>query len=103
MPLPRDAAPNADSDRRGTGGHDHLVALAPGCRAPLRRSARRPDLTDGGAGRRVLDLGCRTGASTAVPTAAFPGAGSPRTGGARDGGARADGTRPRRACGGGTR
>ncbi|MFE9180035.1 hypothetical protein ACFYN5_27720 [Streptomyces sp. NPDC007126] len=77
MPLPRDAAPTADRDR-GTGGRGHFAALAPGCRAPLRRRTRRPCPTDGGAGRRVLDLdpGCGTGASAAAPTAAFPGAGT---------------------------
>ncbi|QUW89240.1 hypothetical protein KE639_00414 [Streptomyces sp. V17-9] len=117
MPLPRDAAPTSGSDH-GPGHRDRPVAPGPGCHARLRRSVRRPGRTDGGAGRRVLDPGCGTGASTAVPPAAFPGAGGLRTGGVREGGARAgglrtggvreggaraDGRRACGACGGGTR
>ncbi|MFE7793865.1 methyltransferase [Streptomyces sp. NPDC057460] len=45
---------------------DRLVAVNPGYRSDLRRSARRLGLADGGRGMRLLDLGCRTGASTAA-------------------------------------
>lgn len=102
MPLPRDAAPTAGS-ARGTGGHDRLAALAPGRHAPVGRCARRPVLTGGGAGRRVLDPGGRTKAPTALPAAASPGDAGPRTGDRGYGGVRAGGTRARRACGGGAR
>ncbi|MCV2465055.1 hypothetical protein OEB94_37930 [Streptomyces sp. ICN988] len=102
MPLPRDAAPTAGSDH-GPGHRDRPVAPGPNCQARLRRSVRRPRRTDGGAGRRVLDPGCGTGASTAVPPAAFSGVGGLRTGGVREGRARADGTRACGAYGGGTR
>ncbi|MFJ6988441.1 MULTISPECIES: class I SAM-dependent methyltransferase [unclassified Streptomyces] len=54
--------------------YDTLVAANPGYHAHLRRSARRLGLPDGGAGRRVLDLGCGTGASTAALAAVLPGA-----------------------------
>ncbi|WP_217139759.1 methyltransferase domain-containing protein [Streptomyces sp. AC627_RSS907] len=73
MPLLRDAALTAAFDH-GAGRYDRLVALNPGYHAQLRRSARRLRLPDGGAGHRVLDLGCGTGASTAALAAAFPGA-----------------------------
>lgn len=46
--------------------YDSLVAVNPGYHAHLRRSARRLGLQGGGAGLRVLDLGCGTGASTAA-------------------------------------
>ncbi|MFF6999654.1 class I SAM-dependent methyltransferase [Streptomyces sp. NPDC008313] len=54
--------------------YDRLVALNPGYHAHLRRSARRLAPPDGGAGWRVLDLGCGTGASTAALATALPGA-----------------------------
>ncbi|RSS15953.1 methyltransferase domain-containing protein [Streptomyces sp. WAC08401] len=73
MPLLRDAALTAAFDR-GAGRYDRLVALNPGYHAQLRRSARRLRLPDGGAGRRVLDLGCGTGASTAALAAVLPAA-----------------------------
>ncbi|MFH8974804.1 methyltransferase domain-containing protein [Streptomyces sp. NPDC017890] len=73
MPLLRDAALTAAFDH-GAGRYDRLVALNPGYHAQLRRSARRLGLADGGAGRRVLDLGCGTGASTAALAAALPAA-----------------------------
>ncbi|MFC7882001.1 methyltransferase domain-containing protein [Streptomyces sp. NPDC057376] len=73
MPLLRDAA-LTDAFDHGAGRYDRLVALNPGYHAQLRRSARRLGLPDGGAGRRVLDLGCGTGASTAALAAAFPAA-----------------------------
>jgi ubiquinone/menaquinone biosynthesis C-methylase UbiE len=71
MTLLHDAALTAAFDR-GADSYDRLVALNPGYHAHLRRSARRLALPDGGAGRRVLDLGCGTGASTAALAAAFP-------------------------------
>ncbi|GAA3993258.1 class I SAM-dependent methyltransferase [Thermobifida alba] len=46
--------------------YDRLVAVNPGYHAHLRRSAARLRLPDGGAGLRLLDLGCGTGASTAA-------------------------------------
>lgn len=52
--------------------YDRLTACNPGYRAGLRRSARRMALPDRGAGLRVLDLGCGTGASTAALLAAAP-------------------------------
>ncbi|MFF8657393.1 class I SAM-dependent methyltransferase [Streptomyces huasconensis] len=52
--------------------YDRLVAANPGYHAHLRRSARRLGLPDGGAGLRVLDLGCGTGASTAALLRAAP-------------------------------
>ena len=46
--------------------YDQLVAVNPGYHSHLRRSARRLALRNAGAGLRVLDLGCGTGASTAA-------------------------------------
>ncbi|WP_345669934.1 class I SAM-dependent methyltransferase, partial [Streptomyces phyllanthi] len=46
--------------------YDRLVAANPGYHAHLRRSARRLRLPASGAGLRLLDLGCGTGASTAA-------------------------------------
>jgi ubiquinone/menaquinone biosynthesis C-methylase UbiE len=54
--------------------YDTLVAANPGYHAHLRRSVRRLGLAGGGAGLRVLDLGCGTGASTAALAAVLPGA-----------------------------
>ncbi|MET9776519.1 methyltransferase domain-containing protein [Streptomyces sp. NPDC006367] len=72
MSLLRDAALTAAFDH-GAGRYDRLVALNPGYHAQLRRSARRLALAGGGAvARRVLDLGCGTGASTAALAAVFP-------------------------------
>ncbi|MEU3983832.1 methyltransferase domain-containing protein [Streptomyces sp. NPDC026672] len=56
----------------GARAYDRLVALNPGYHSQLRRSARRLGLTGGGAGRRVLDLGCGTGASTAALVSVLP-------------------------------
>ncbi|MFH9671910.1 methyltransferase domain-containing protein [Streptomyces sp. NPDC017405] len=53
-------------------GYDTLVAANPGYHSQLRRSVRRLGLPDGGRGRRVLDLGCGTGASTAALAAVLP-------------------------------
>ncbi|MEV0529679.1 methyltransferase domain-containing protein [Streptomyces sp. NPDC050439] len=52
--------------------YDRLVSANPGYHAHLRRSARRLGLADEGAGMRVLDLGCGTGASTAALLHAAP-------------------------------
>lgn len=57
---------------RGAHAYDRLVALNPGYHGQLRRSARRLGLAGGGAGRRVLDLGCGTGASTAALLSVLP-------------------------------
>lgn len=54
--------------------YDRLVAANPGYHAHLRRSARRLRPANGGAGLRMLDLGCGTGASTAALLAAAPSA-----------------------------
>ncbi|MFI6655359.1 methyltransferase domain-containing protein [Streptomyces sp. NPDC050523] len=54
--------------------YDRLVAANPGYHAHLRRSARRLGMPSPGAGLRVLDLGCGTGASTAALCAVLPGA-----------------------------
>ncbi|KOG37122.1 class I SAM-dependent methyltransferase [Streptomyces resistomycificus] len=53
--------------------YDALVAANPGYHSHLRRSVRRLGLGHG-EGRRVLDLGCGTGASTAALVAMLPGA-----------------------------
>ncbi|HEY9439124.1 MAG TPA: class I SAM-dependent methyltransferase [Streptomyces sp.] len=52
--------------------YDRLTAANPGYRTELRRSARRLCLPHGGAGLRVLDLGCGTGASTRALLRAAP-------------------------------
>ncbi|WP_018566149.1 class I SAM-dependent methyltransferase [Streptomyces sp. PsTaAH-124] len=52
--------------------YDRLTALNPGYRTDLLRSARRLRLPAGGAGLRVLDLGCGTGASTRALLRAAP-------------------------------
>ncbi|QKW05033.1 class I SAM-dependent methyltransferase [Streptomyces sp. NA04227] len=52
--------------------YDRLTAMNPGYRADLLRSARRLRLPRGGAGLRLLDLGCGTGASTRALLKAAP-------------------------------
>lgn len=52
--------------------YDRLVAANPGYHRHLRMSARRLQLPEGGAGLRVLDLGCGTGASTAALARVLP-------------------------------
>ncbi|MEV8229114.1 class I SAM-dependent methyltransferase [Streptomyces sp. NPDC079167] len=52
--------------------YDRLTALNPGYRSDLLRSAHRLRLPRGGRGRRVLDLGCGTGASTRALLRAAP-------------------------------
>ncbi|MEU5580618.1 methyltransferase domain-containing protein [Streptomyces huasconensis] len=71
MTLPRDETLSAAFDHAAR-TYDRLVAANPGYHAHLRRSARRLGLPDGGAGLRVLDLGCGTGASTAALLRAAP-------------------------------
>ncbi|SHN21870.1 class I SAM-dependent methyltransferase [Actinacidiphila paucisporea] len=71
MPLLRDAELSSAFDH-GSRAYDRLVAANPGYHAHLRRSARRLRLRAGGAGLRLLDLGCGTGASTAALLAAAP-------------------------------
>ncbi|MCS0603033.1 methyltransferase domain-containing protein [Streptomyces sp. LP11] len=73
MTVLRDADLAAAFDHAAR-SYDTLVAANPGYHAHLRRSARRLGLPDGGAGLRVLDLGCGTGASTAALAAVLPGA-----------------------------
>lgn len=53
-------------------GYDRFTAANPGYHAQLRRSARRLRLPHAGAGLRILDLGCGTGASTAALLRAAP-------------------------------
>ncbi|MET7596802.1 class I SAM-dependent methyltransferase [Streptomyces sp. NPDC004082] len=71
MPLLRDAELATAFDHASR-TYDRLVAFNPGYHAHLRRSVRRLGLPDRGAGRRVLDLGCGTGASTAALAAVLP-------------------------------
>ncbi|MGA4862488.1 methyltransferase domain-containing protein [Streptomyces lavendulocolor] len=52
--------------------YDLLTGLNPGYRSDLLRSARRLRLPGDGAGLRVLDLGCGTGASTRALLRAVP-------------------------------
>ncbi|MBD0839742.1 MULTISPECIES: methyltransferase domain-containing protein [unclassified Streptomyces] len=54
--------------------YDTLVAANPGYHAHLRRSVRRLGLPGHGAGLRLLDLGCGTGASTAALRSVLPAA-----------------------------
>lgn len=54
------------------GAYDGLVGASPGYHEQLRLSARRMQLSGGGAGLRLLDVGCGTGASTAALLAAAP-------------------------------
>ncbi|WP_069169936.1 class I SAM-dependent methyltransferase [Streptomyces griseus] len=71
MTLLRDAELSAAFDRAAV-SYDRLVAADPGYHSHVRRSARRLGLADDGRGRRLLDLGCGTGASTAALLAAAP-------------------------------
>ncbi len=62
-----------DGFNRAARSYDRLVGANPGYHAHLRRSARRLGLPPGdGAGLRLLDLGCGTGASTAALLAMAP-------------------------------
>lgn len=69
--LPRDVPTAFD---RQAAAYDRLVGANPGYHADLRRAARAFALPGGGAGVRLLDLGCGTGASTAALLAAAPNA-----------------------------
>lgn len=71
MTLLHDAELAAAFDRAAL-AYDRLVAVNPGHHAHLRRAARRLRPPRGGAGLRLLDLGCGTGASTAALLAAAP-------------------------------
>ncbi|MFP5021712.1 class I SAM-dependent methyltransferase [Pseudonocardia phyllosphaerae] len=68
--LPRDQVPAHFDD--GAGDYDRLVGLNPGYHDHLCISARRMRLPHDGAGLRLLDAGCGTGASTAALLAAAP-------------------------------
>ncbi len=57
---------------RGAVAYDRLVGANPGYHAGLRRAARALAAPGGGAGARLLDAGCGTGASTAALLAAAP-------------------------------
>ncbi|MFE5393215.1 class I SAM-dependent methyltransferase [Streptomyces sp. NPDC056568] len=57
---------------RASHSYDRLTSLNPGYRTDLLRSARRLRLPGDGAGLRVLDLGCGTGASTRALLRAAP-------------------------------
>jgi ubiquinone/menaquinone biosynthesis C-methylase UbiE len=52
--------------------YDRLVGANPGYHEHLRRSADRLGLPGGGAGLRLLDVGCGTGLSTAALLEAYP-------------------------------
>jgi ubiquinone/menaquinone biosynthesis C-methylase UbiE len=62
----------ARSFDRHAHGYDKLVGANPGYHDHLRMSARRMGLPAGGAGLRLLDVGCGTGASTAALLDAAP-------------------------------
>lgn len=68
--LRRAAVPAAFDD--GARSYDRLVGLNPGYHAHLRLSAERLRLPGDGAGLRLLDAGCGTGASTAALLAVAP-------------------------------
>ncbi|MGW2462495.1 class I SAM-dependent methyltransferase [Streptomyces sp. NPDC001761] len=73
MTLLRDEDLTAAFDHAAR-GYDALVAANPGYHGHLRRSVRRLGLPGSGAGLRLLDLGCGTGASTAALRAVLPAA-----------------------------
>ena len=56
----------------GAPAYDKLVGANPGYHDHLRISARRMRIPNGGAGMRLLDAGCGTGASTAALLEAAP-------------------------------
>lgn len=67
--APADVATSFDRHARS---YDKMVGANPGYHEHLRLSARRMGLRDKGAGLRLLDLGCGTGASTAALLDAAP-------------------------------
>ncbi|WP_326950184.1 class I SAM-dependent methyltransferase [Amycolatopsis sp. NBC_01307] len=74
-PLPGNGLPRAEVPAAfdaGAAAYDRLVGANPGYHRHLRISARRLGLPGRGAGARVLDAGCGTGASTAALLAAAP-------------------------------
>ncbi len=73
MTLLRDETLAAAFDH-ASHSYDALVAVNPGYHAHLRRSARRLGLRGDGAGLRLLDAGCGTGASTAALRSVLPAA-----------------------------
>ncbi|UFR06681.1 class I SAM-dependent methyltransferase [Streptomyces sp. Go40/10] len=73
MTLLRDEDLTAAFDHAAR-SYDALVAANPGYHAHLRRSVRRLGLPGNGAGLRLLDVGCGTGASTAALRAVLPAA-----------------------------
>ncbi|MFD3744043.1 class I SAM-dependent methyltransferase [Nocardia sp. NPDC058633] len=68
--LPREEVPTAFD--AAADDYDRLVAVNPGYHKHLRISARRMQLPDRGAGLRLLDAGCGTGASTAALLSVAP-------------------------------
>ncbi|MFP5071754.1 class I SAM-dependent methyltransferase [Pseudonocardia nantongensis] len=68
--LPRSEVPTHFDD--GAGDYDRLVGRNPGYHEHLRASAARMRLPHDGAGLRLLDAGCGTGASTAALLSAAP-------------------------------
>jgi ubiquinone/menaquinone biosynthesis C-methylase UbiE len=68
--LDRDEVPAAFDG--GARAYDRLVGANPGYHRHLRLTAQRLRLPGGGAGLRLLDAGCGTGASTAALLAAAP-------------------------------
>ncbi|MBF6349472.1 MULTISPECIES: class I SAM-dependent methyltransferase [Nocardia] len=68
--LPRDEVPTTFD--HGAAEYDRLVGFNPGYHKHLRLSAQRMQLPAGGAGLRLLDAGCGTGASTAALLSVAP-------------------------------
>lgn len=71
-PIERGGAPRSFDAHANS--YDKLVGANPGYHDHLRLSARRMGLPNRGAGLRLLDLGCGTGASTAALTEIAPAA-----------------------------
>ena len=79
--TPKNAQPDARISRANVSSsfdehaatYDRLVGANPGYHEHLRMSARRMGIPNRGAGMRLLDLGCGTGASTAGAARRRPG------------------------------